>query len=253
MISTLVPYQCIPTVSHKYQNIFLSGGFASSEYLYQRIVQFGRTRHINVERGGDCWTAVAKGAVLKGLGICSDKPLPVKGSPRHYGIKTRTHFAAYQHKLSETETDVEGIQWATDQIRWLVQKGDVIYPDKATMATYECHWSMKASAYTSGRGKTRENGAGVRSSEVTRDVIFVASKKDEVPSRFAEIEPGVDQVVSLRCDLTEIPESQIQTSSNRQTGKFMKFMATVVVSVSDKVRIKIMSGGKELASADLPL
>jgi hypothetical protein len=33
----------------------------------------------------------------------------------------------------------------------------------------------------------------------------------------------------------------------------MKFWVTVTISVSDKVRIKITSGGKELASTDLPL
>ncbi|KAB5585602.1 hypothetical protein GE09DRAFT_1166380 [Coniochaeta sp. 2T2.1] len=232
------------------RNIFLSGGFASSEYLYRRMVQFGQTRHINVERGGDCWTAVAKGAVLKGLGICSEKPQPVKGCPRHYGVKTRTHFAPYQHKLSETEMDPEGVQWATDQIRWLVQKGDVIHPGKPTQATYECHWSMKASTYSSGKGRGRDPITGYTpSTEVTRDVVFVASARDEVPARYAEIE----KVVSLRCDLTEVPDHMTATYQNKQSGKYMKFWVTVTVSVSDKVRIKITSGGKELASTNLPL
>lgn len=64
---------------------------------------------------------------------------------------------------------------------------------------------------------------------------------------------GVDQVVSLRCDLTEVPESMTATYSNKQSGKYMKFWVTVTVSISDKVRIKISSGGKELASTDMPL
>jgi hypothetical protein len=85
--------------------------------------------------------------------------------------------------------DVEGVQWATDQIRWLIQKGDVIHPGKPTEQTYECHWSMKASAYTSKSGRTRDSGF-MPVSEVTRDVVFVASDKDEVPTRYAEIEQG---------------------------------------------------------------
>jgi hypothetical protein len=59
--------------------------------------------------------------------------------------------------------------------------------------------------------------------------------------------------VSLRCDLAEVPESMAATYQNKQSGKYMKFWVTVTVSVSDKVRIKISSGGKELASTDLPL
>lgn len=117
-------------------------------------------------------------------------PLPVKGAPRHYGIKTRTHFAAYQHKLSETETDVEGIQWATEQIRWLIQKGDVIHPHKATVAKYECHWSMKTSVFESATSRRNRDTGVVTSNDVIRDVVFVATEKEEAPSRYAEIDSG---------------------------------------------------------------
>lgn len=60
-------------------------------------------------------------------------------------------------------------------------------------------------------------------------------------------------MVSLRCDLTEVPEGMVKEFHNKQSGKYMKFWVTVTVSISDKVRIKISSGGKELASADLSL
>lgn len=33
------------------QKIFLSGGFARSQYLFDRVQAFGRTRRIDVERG----------------------------------------------------------------------------------------------------------------------------------------------------------------------------------------------------------
>jgi hypothetical protein len=35
------------------QKIFLSGGFAKSEYLFEKVKEFGTTRKIDVERGDD--------------------------------------------------------------------------------------------------------------------------------------------------------------------------------------------------------
>ena len=42
----------------------------------------------------DSWVAVAKGALIKWLGLYTDKPLVVKICPRHYGIKVRSYSTA---------------------------------------------------------------------------------------------------------------------------------------------------------------
>lgn len=131
------------------------------------------------------WSAVAKGAIIKSLGVYTEKPLLVRSCPRHYGIKVRTHFAAYKHSDVSPETDIEGIQWATDQIRWFIQKGDGIFPNKPLLATYDCHWSMKTSEFP----MPNKKGPHARG-EVFRDVVFIASAQDEGPIRFGKIDQG---------------------------------------------------------------
>ncbi|KAK3683332.1 hypothetical protein B0T22DRAFT_245329 [Podospora appendiculata] len=268
----------------KVKKIFLSGGFARNQYLYDRIIQFGKTRRIEVVRGEEdkCWTAVARGAIIKSLGMYTDKPAIVKSCPRHYGIKVRTQFAAYKHKPADAEVDVEGIPWATDQIRWFVQKGDAIFPGKPVVATYDCHWSMKASDYPSPpnplapnsppSGRRGNNGASAAAGlrpmsvpppqpgqqgqplgEVFREVVFVASAQDEAPIRFAARSKTQDQVITLRCDLTKVPEGNMAEFANEKVGRYLKFWVKVEIHVFDKVEVKITSGGKVLASAEAPL
>ncbi|KAK0634343.1 hypothetical protein B0T17DRAFT_611370 [Bombardia bombarda] len=247
----------------KVKKIFLSGGFARSQYLYDRVKQFGQFRRIDVERGDDCWSAVAKGAIIKSLGVYTEKPLLVKACPRHYGIKVRTQYAAYKHQQTDAEIDLEGVQWATDQIRWFIQQGDAIFPNKPIVATYDCHWSMKASDYPtpqihhSRRRHERDSGnanANAQpSAEVFRDVVFIASAQQDAPIRFASIDKSQDQVVTLRCDLTKVPEGQMGEFSNKQVGKYLKFWVKVEIHVFDRVEVKITSGGKVLASKEVPL
>ncbi|KAK3370874.1 hypothetical protein B0T24DRAFT_650103 [Lasiosphaeria ovina] len=236
----------------KVKKIFLSGGFARNQYLYDRVNQFGLTRRIEVERGDDCWIAVAKGAIIKSLGVYTEKPALVKSCPRHYGIKVRTQFASYKHQQGDAEVDVEGIQWATDQIRWFILKGDALFPNKPIVATYDCHWSMKATEFPSPQNK-RSSHLPLSSSEVYRDVVFVASSRDEAPTRFASISTAEDQVVTLRCDLTKVPPNKTGEFTNKQVGKYLKFWVKVEIHVSDKVEVKITSGDKTLASKELPL
>jgi len=132
---------------------------------------------------------VVKGAIVKSLGLYTEKPLLVKACPRRYGIKIRSHYAAYKNNPQEMEEDVEGKVWAKDQIRWFMHKGDVVFPDKPLAMTYDCHWSMKASDFPSAEAR-RNPGLGQLSENVFRDVVFVASRQDIAPSRFDELDPG---------------------------------------------------------------
>ncbi|KAK3315478.1 hypothetical protein B0H66DRAFT_577277 [Apodospora peruviana] len=235
----------------KVKKIFLSGGFARSQYLFDRVKAFGMTRRIDVERGEECWSAVARGGIIKSLGIYTEKPQLVRSCPRHYGIKVRTQFAAYKHNDVSPEMDVEGIQWAADQIRWFIQKGDGIFPNKPLLATYDCHWSMKASEFPSTQNTKR--GAAQPVGEVFRDVVFIASAQEVAPIRFNSINKAYDQVVTLRCDLTKVPDGQWGEYTNKQVGKFLKFWVKVEIHVFEKVEVKITSGGKVLAAKEVPL
>lgn len=132
------------------------------------------------------WAAVVKGAIIKSLGLYTQKLPVVIRCPRHYGIKIRAQFSAYKHKPSDAEVDVEGVSWACNQIRWFVQKGDAIFPGKAIVISYDCHWSMKASDYPARR---RSSGSQATES-VFRDLVFVASAANDPPTRLDELVRG---------------------------------------------------------------
>lgn len=126
----------------------------------------------------DSWAAVAKGAVIKSLGLYTDKPPAVKICPRHYGIKARASSTAPKHESQPP--GVEGVRWASDQIRWLVRKGDAIFPNRPLIATHHCHWSMKASDFESAK---QSLNYGQPSCSALREVVFVATPLDAAPAR----------------------------------------------------------------------
>lgn len=128
----------------------------------------------------DSWAAVAKGAIIKSLGLYTDKPPPVKICPRHYGITARS-CTALKHEPLDVDLDSKGAAgWAPDQIRWFVRKGDVIFPNRPVIAAHHFHWSMKASDFESAR---QSLNYGQPSCSALREVVFVASPLDAAPAR----------------------------------------------------------------------
>lgn len=240
----------------KVKKIFLSGGFGQSPYLFDRVKHFGRTKGIDVERGEDCWAAVAKGAIIKSLGLYTDKPLLVKSCPRHYGIKIRSHYAAYKHQPGEVDVDVEGVKWATDQLRWFVLKGDAIFPERPRVMTYDCNWSMLASEFPTAQNR-RNTAIPLSPDRTLRDVVFIASSEDDSRGdpimRFGDLSKALSEVLTLQCDLTNVPERQVQEITSRQGAKYFKFFVRIEIHVSETVQVKITSDGKILAAREVSL
>lgn len=123
------------------------------------------------------------------MGIYTDKPLFVKSCPRHYGIKVRSRYASYENHLRrDVVVDAEGVEWALDQIRWFVPKGDGLFPGKSIHATHDCSFSMKASEYRRAQGKRSQRMGGQNAA--TMEVVMIASSRDQPPIRLDAIDPG---------------------------------------------------------------
>ena len=120
---------------------------------------------------------------MKGLGILTDKPPVLAKCPKHYGIKTRTHPSAWQHDDSEIEIGVDGVPWATDQVRWFVAKGDAIIPGRERTETYDCTFEVSEADFVRKRKQ-------VAPTEVFREIVFVASDADDPPARYSDVKPG---------------------------------------------------------------
>ncbi|KAK4186242.1 putative heat shock protein family 70 protein [Podospora australis] len=237
------------------KQLFLSGGFAQSPYLHSKVQDFCKKHRIGVERGEDCWAAVAKGAIIKSLGVYTEKPLFVQDCPRHYGIKVRRPYASYENHLhSDVNIDSQGMEWALDQIRWFVQKGDALFPNKAIIVTHDCNFSMKASDYPVQRNKRNSSVSGP-ATPVWRDIVFVASDRDEAPTRLDATDKTHEQMVSLRCDLTKVPQTSVEEigTGNKQAGKWLKFNVQVEIQVLDKVLVRVKSANTVLLSQEIRL
>ncbi|KAK0737288.1 hypothetical protein B0T21DRAFT_287289 [Apiosordaria backusii] len=240
------------------KTIFLSGGFAQNKYLIQRVKEFCTKQKIALEEGNGSWAAVARGAIIKSLGIYTEKPKFVLGSPRHYGIKVRRPFASYEnHARSDIDVDAQGIQWATDQIRWFIHKGDALFPNKPTVAKYELHFSMSANDFPTAQPQNKRGGRGVlqQPAAVFRDVVFLSSSRDKAPTAMSMVKEESEQMYTLKVNLTDVPQAhivQVETG-NKQQGRQLQFHVVVEIQVLDQVTMSIKSGDTVLASKKIDL
>ena len=118
------------------RSIFLSGGFSNNEYLFKCINELARSWQFQLLRAADCWTAVAKGGVLMGLGVECPVPRPVVPCYYSFGVIISKHFSLYDHRAEQRYTDsLDGIARARDHIEWVVLRGDLIVCDEPTEKT----------------------------------------------------------------------------------------------------------------------
>lgn len=73
------------------------------------------------------WTAVAKGAVLMGMGLDCQVPPPVIASPFCIGAVLSTHFKPHTHRDDQRYVDsFEKSPRARNHTHWMVRKGDLV-------------------------------------------------------------------------------------------------------------------------------
>lgn len=141
---------------------------------------------------------MSKGAVMKGLGILTEKPHAITRSPCFYGVKTRQHFSSWRNADDNVETDTLGVQWATDQIKWFVKKDDAILHDEDRVSSYKCHWLLTQKDFETPApafhfSSRKRNSAQNRSDlpqPIYRDIVFIISSENDAPTRYKELKMG---------------------------------------------------------------
>ncbi|ERS97679.1 hypothetical protein HMPREF1624_05850 [Sporothrix schenckii ATCC 58251] len=251
------------TPRRKVKSIFLSGGFARSEYLFSRVADFAGQQGINVEKGLDCWCAVSKGAVMKGLGLLTEKPTNITRSPCYYGVKTRQLYSGWRNTGDNFEIDSLGVKWATDQVKWFVRKDDAIQPGKDRVTTYNCHWLLRPSdfalatssfSFSSRKRNSAAHSSSAAETKVYRDIVFVASHESDAPRRFKELNMDEAKIVILHCNMNKVPASN-QVEYGDKNDRYMKYSVQVEVRVSTtEAKVTVTSGGVVVAGPEtLPL
>lgn len=114
------PYANVPSKS-----ILLVGGFGSSEYLFMRLknkyadVLSTKDNPDVVLQPVDSWTAVVRGAVIRGM----ETIVQTRKSRYHYGVKYWEYFDENIHSEEHKYWDTTREKWlAENQIKWYIAK-----------------------------------------------------------------------------------------------------------------------------------
>ncbi|KAK0706431.1 hypothetical protein B0T26DRAFT_680119 [Lasiosphaeria miniovina] len=202
-IKQLIEEQLLQVVTKRrtVRTIFLSGGFSHSEYLKKCVNDLARSWRFELLRSDECWTAVARGGVLLGLGLNCKVPPPVVQMPYSLGLVTSKRFALYDHKPQQRyEDSLDGVERARDHVEWFAFKGDLIRHDKPTEKTIRLVRKLTPLSPRAGR--------------IT--IIISATDDDLQHVNLGDISPGE---VSMDFDLSTIPpdvhQRVAQTVTNR--------------------------------------
>ncbi|KAJ4423446.1 hypothetical protein N0V82_001919 [Gnomoniopsis sp. IMI 355080] len=182
--------------------IILVGGFGQSDYLYRRLKAHFTSvapppyserpshAHITSEQGGSievmqpvyAWTAVVRGAVLRGL---EGNMVISRKARMHYGTSYATVFDEEKHSVSERYWSPLWERWmVSDRMQWHIAKGEAISP----LTPIAFHY-------------TRNFRPG-QSLLVTDDLI--ACEADEPPAAYTR---DLVHVCKLTTDLNAVPRS----------------------------------------------
>ncbi|OBS27025.1 hypothetical protein FPOA_00966 [Fusarium poae] len=143
-IEALVRLQ-VDTIEAKYHKapkyIILVGGFGRSRYLFNRLRErFEST--ILQSNGNKPWTAICRGAVIRGLLRHSPSSgLGVVVTSRvarmSYGIKYRANFIHGKHKKKDRVWDNKQNVWKADnQMEWFLKEGDDVSEKRSVRQDY---------------------------------------------------------------------------------------------------------------------
>ncbi|KAH7367193.1 hypothetical protein B0T11DRAFT_51080 [Plectosphaerella cucumerina] len=182
--------------------IVLVGGFGQSDYLYRRLkshfasaapppyterpthatISSSEPSSIEVMQPVYAWTAVVRGAVLRGL---EGNMVISRKARNHYGTSYATVYDEEKHSVSERYWSPLWERWmVSDRMQWHIAKGEAISP--ATPIAF--HY-------------TRNFRPG-QSLMVTDDLI--ACSADEPPAAYTR---ELQHVCTLTTDLNAVPRS----------------------------------------------
>ncbi|KAI9665852.1 MAG: hypothetical protein M1821_003786 [Bathelium mastoideum] len=184
------------------KGIVLVGGFGQSNYLYQRlkahfnsappppyterpthqIAEAEAHRAVEVMQPLYAWTAVVRGAVLRGL---EGSMVVSRRSRWHYGTSYATVFDEAKHPVADRYWSPLWERWmVSDRMQWHIAKGTPISPDQPISFHYTRNF--------------RPNQSLV----VEDDLIACAD--DSPPDAYAH---GLINVCTLTTDLNAVPKS----------------------------------------------
>ncbi|KAL8726738.1 MAG: hypothetical protein Q9166_006533 [cf. Caloplaca sp. 2 TL-2023] len=131
------------------KEVLLVGGFGESEYLYQRLRQAVVHDCIEVSKPPYGWTAVQRGALLKGLADHSPKNTEIlvagRSARNHYGTESAKEWDGTVHPESQRVWSAANSRFEVNTYDWFITKKDTVSEKKPIRLNYytTCLASLK--------------------------------------------------------------------------------------------------------------
>jgi len=182
--------------------IVLVGGFGQSDYLYRRLKAHFTTSaapppyserpthdnnaSIEVMQPVYAWTAVVRGAVLRGL---EGNVVVSRKSRMHYGTSYATVYDEAKHSVGERYWSPLWERWmVSDRMQWHIAKGDSLSPSSPVAFHYTRNFRQ-------------------RQSLIVTDDLFACEADDPPASYNSHARHLLTHVCTLTTDLGAVPRS----------------------------------------------
>ena len=116
------------------------GGFAESPYMYRKISVLSSKHGIQTIKPVHAWSAIARGATVKGMEGPGRDPIKFRKCRRHYGTAVSQVFVAGRHQEVDAYIcSYSGIKRARQQMNWLLTKGQDLSTEEVIHAKIELY------------------------------------------------------------------------------------------------------------------
>ncbi|KAG4432939.1 hypothetical protein IFR05_011585 [Cadophora sp. M221] len=189
----------IRSTEREVKAVLLVGGFGGSQYLLERLKET-LTKTTVILQPGYGWSAVVRGALLRGLSDCDPQHSKVRLTSRvarkHIGVTCSVEFDETKHLMSRRYFREFSGGWRTNVMSWFITKGDAIREDTPFTFPYKMH-SLVSKGKPSGYEHIiycdlTDRSAVVYSDDKVRELVCLRTKLDDLPSDALEMEMGED-------------------------------------------------------------
>jgi hypothetical protein len=199
-VVTLVKGQ-IAATGKKVNAVLMVGGFGQNAYLRETI-RASIDPNIEVMQPPNGWTAVVRGALMKGLSQLEPTTARVKVASRtarkHYGTEIMNKYDKIKHAKSTAFWDEFDGELKVYDMSWFITKGSTVTEDKSFVKHYHKVWRVSE---------------GPRQS-VAQDILM-CSDPDNVGAPIYKDGADVKHLARLTADLSCIPTGDL----SRKLGK----------------------------------
>ncbi|OCL09088.1 hypothetical protein AOQ84DRAFT_339451 [Glonium stellatum] len=178
----------IRTTNEDVKTILLVGGFGTSMYLREQICE-AVSNKIEVLQPPYGWSAVVRGAVMKGLAQSDPRHSKVRLTSRiarkHFGTQINDTFNEKIHAANRKYYDGYSGEWKIYVMRWFIKKGDVVNEDTPYTFDYYLKWLVSDG----------------RPNEIIQTMYCDRTDRSAV----VYIDEGVAQLVRLKVNVDDLP------------------------------------------------